>query len=68
MPRGARLVIPEVPLHIIQRGVNRCAIFLDSDDREHYLSLLASVAEDNGIDIHAYVLMGNHYLCEASHK
>lgn len=60
MPRRARLVIPEVPLHIIQRGVNRCAIFLDSDDREHYLSLLASVAEDNGIDIHAYVLMGNH--------
>jgi len=60
LPRRARLVIPEVPLHIIQRGVNRCAIFLDSDDREHYLSLLHYAAENNSIDIHAYVLMGNH--------
>lgn len=60
MPRRARLIIPEVPLHIIQRGVNRCAIFLDSDDRKHYLNLLSTVAEDNLIDIHAYVLMGNH--------
>lgn len=60
MPRRARLVIPEVPLHIIQRGVNRCAIFLDSDDREHYLSLLKCAAENNCVDIHAYVLMSNH--------
>ena len=60
MPRRARLVIPEIPLHITQRGVNRCAVFLDSDDRAHYLSLLSSVSKDHGVDIHAYVLMGNH--------
>jgi len=60
MPRRARLVIPEVPLHIIQRGVNRCAIFLDRDDRKHYLGLLRSTTDDHDIDVHAYVLMGNH--------
>jgi len=27
MPRQARLEIPGIPLHITQRGVNRCAIF-----------------------------------------
>ena len=39
MPRRARLEIPEIPMHITQRGVNRGAIFIDDDDREHYLAL-----------------------------
>jgi putative transposase len=60
MPRSARLEIPNVPLHIIQRGVNRCAVFIDEDDRRHYLNLLQSVAKDHEIAVHAYVLMGNH--------
>lgn len=60
MPRRARLVIPEIPLHITQRGVNRCAIFLDRDDRKRYMDLLRSSTEHHGIDVHAYVLMGNH--------
>ena len=60
MPRRARLVIPGIPLHITQRGVNRCAIFLDIDDRKHYLALLRSTTVHHDIDVHAYVLMGNH--------
>lgn len=60
MPRRARLELPNVPLHIIQRGVNRCAAFIDVDDRRHYLHLLRAAALDNDIDVHAYVLMGNH--------
>lgn len=60
MPRQARLEIPGVPLHITQRGVNRCAIFLDDDDRRHYLCLLGESAAKHGLEIHAYVLMGNH--------
>ena len=60
MPRQARLEIPGVPLHITQRGVNRCAIFLDDDDRRHYLCLLGESAAKHGLEIHACVLMGNH--------
>jgi putative transposase len=60
MPRQARLEIPGVPLHITQRGVNRCAIFLDDDDRRHYLRLLGESAASHALQIHAYVLMGNH--------
>jgi putative transposase len=60
MPRQARLEIPGVPLHITQRGVNRCAIFLDDDDGRHYLRLLGESAAKRGLEIHAYVLMGNH--------
>src|SRR5258706_4295898 len=60
MPRPPRLELPGVPLHITQRGVNRCATFLDDDDRHDYLRLLGLFAGQNALAIHAYVLMGNH--------
>jgi len=52
--------INDRPLHIAQHGVNRGAIFVDDDDRLHYLMLLAESARDHDISIHAYVLMRNH--------
>src|SRR6185369_2612371 len=60
MPRRPRLDLPGVPLHITHRGVNRCAIFIDDEDRHHYLRLLGLFARENNLAIHAYVLMGNH--------
>jgi putative transposase len=47
-------------MHVIQRGVNRAATFVDDDDRHYYLHLLRSYSQTEGILIHAYVLMGNH--------
>ena len=60
MARPPRLELPGVPLHITQRGVNRCAVFLDDDDRHDYLRLLGLFAKQNVLAIHAYVLIGNH--------
>lgn len=60
MPRRARLELPGIPLHITQRGVNRGAVFVDDDDRYHYLSLLLEVTVAHDVAVHAYVLMGNH--------
>jgi putative transposase len=60
MPRRARLEVPGIPLHIVQRGVNRGAVFVDNEDRHHYLDLLNKVAVDYEVAVHAYVLMGNH--------
>jgi putative transposase len=60
MPRRPRLELPGVPLHITQRGVNRTAVFIDSGDRHHYLSLLGSTFLQYNVELHAYVLMGNH--------
>jgi len=60
MPRQTRLELPGTPLHITQRGVNRCAIFLDEQDRRHYYELLRDAVHEHGIKVHAYVLMGNH--------
>lgn len=60
MPRRPRLELPGVRMHTTHRGVNRCAIFIDDEDRHHYLRLLGLFARDSALEIHAYVLMGNH--------
>jgi putative transposase len=60
MPRQARIVLPGVPLHLIQRGNNRQACFYVDDDYQRYLEWLRTYASDNGCAIHAYVLMTNH--------
>jgi putative transposase len=60
MPRRARLVLPDVPLHVIQRGVNRQACFLDAQDSQRYLGYLRMCLSAAPCSLHAYVLMSNH--------
>jgi putative transposase len=60
MPRRARLALPGVPLHLIQRGNNRQACFFADEDCRFYLDWLAEHAGKTGCHVHAYVLMTNH--------
>lgn len=60
MPRRARIILPNVPIHIIQRGNNRQACFFAEQDYHFYLEWLARYAKQFGCQIHAYVLMTNH--------
>ncbi|SOO17799.1 hypothetical protein XFF6992_20003 [Xanthomonas citri pv. fuscans] len=60
MPRQTPLELPGVPMHVVQRGVNRCAIFLDDEDRHHYCLLLRMARERFAVRVHAFVLMDNH--------
>lgn len=60
MPRRARISLPNVPLHLIQRGNNHQACFFSDEDYRFYLDWLAEYAEKAGCRIHAYVLMTNH--------
>ncbi len=60
MPRGPRLVLPDVPLHIVQRGVNRQSCFFAPRDYADYLRLLCVFADVHGCRVHAYCLMTNH--------
>jgi len=60
MPRRARLVIPCIPWHIIQRGNNHGACFYDNSDYQYYLDTLAEQAVKYNCRIHAYCLMTNH--------
>lgn len=60
MPRRARLAIPGIPWHIIQRGNNRSACFYADEDYRRYLDTLTELAGKFGCAVHAYVLMTNH--------
>lgn len=55
-----RHVIPGVPVHITQRGVNRRATFLSDDDFAYYLWILQAANVAAACAVHAYVLMTNH--------
>ena len=60
MPRRARLSIPGIPWHIVQRGNNRAPCFFDTQDYFTYLQYLAEYSAEFECAIHAYVLMTNH--------
>ena len=60
MARLGRYFLPDQPLHVIQRGNNRGAIFFDQEDYAQYLRWLAAAAAEQGCAVHAYVLMTNH--------
>lgn len=67
MPRRPRLVLPNVPLHVIQRGNNRQACFFAAEDYRRYFDWLVESAGRVGCEVHAYVLMTNpvHLLISA---
>lgn len=60
MPRIARVVIPQCPHHIIQRGNRRQKVFFCDSDKKLYLNLLYHNCRKQGINIWAYSLMDNH--------
>lgn len=60
MPRPPRIRVPGIPLHVVQRGNNRCTTFFEDGDYREYLSWLEHAAERYAVSVHAYVLMTNH--------
>ena len=60
MARLPRLTLAGYPHHIILRGNNRQAIFMDMADFQRMLALLQAHATEQGVQVHAYVLMSNH--------
>ena len=60
MPRRARLTLPGVPHHLVQRGNNKVACFYNTSDYLVYLEWLQLYAELHRCHIHAYALMTNH--------
>lgn len=60
MARLARIVIPQVPHHVTQRGNRRLPVFFSDDDRGEYLRLVAEAAGAAGTSCLAWCLMDNH--------
>jgi len=60
MPRRARSYIAGLPCHLVQRGNNREACFIEPEGSLFYLELWRSVSSKYGVKVHAYCLMTNH--------
>src|SRR5262245_38841824 len=61
MSQPLRVFEPNVSVHVIHRGHNRQMIFGDDSDFELFLSLLKTEGISNGVAIHGFTLMTNHY-------
>jgi REP-associated tyrosine transposase len=60
MPRKARVILPDTPHHIVQRGHNRNAVFIESYDYNYYLDTLNEWKQELDIEVFAWCLMTNH--------
>ena len=60
MPRLLRLVVPDVPYHVTQRGNHRERTFFEDGDYALYRDLLGQAARRAGTKVLCYCLMPNH--------
>ena len=60
MARLARIVIPDVPHHVTQRGNRRLPVFFGDNDRAAYLALVAAACSERAMTCLAWCLMDNH--------
>ena len=60
MPRKARFYLPGQPVHVVQRGNCKQAVYYEDDDYRAYLKWLKEGTNKHGCAIHSYVLMTNH--------
>ena len=61
MARKLRVVVAGGWYHVVNRGNRRAAIFRTDTDRRRFLGRLAELPERFRTEIHAFVLMDNHY-------
>lgn len=55
-----RIIVPYLPHHIVQRGLNGRQTFLIDDDYAVYLEIMAQCCDQYQIEILAYSLMPDH--------
>lgn len=60
MPKFSRVVVPEYPHHVTQRGSRRQQVFFCEEDYQAYTELVAQAKAGADAEIWAYCLMPNH--------
>jgi len=60
MPRMARVIVPNCPHHVVQRGHNRKAVFIGNRDYRYYLENLIEAKRELSVKVYALCLMTNH--------
>lgn len=59
--RRPRIVVPGIPMHIVQRGNNQQSCFSNEEDYASFLDWLGEYSHLSQSSVHAYVLMPNHF-------
>lgn len=69
MPRVARIYQRSLCYHVVNRGINRQAIFQDANDYEYFTQVIKKYKERYGVKVYHWAWMGNHYhlLAEVAH-
>jgi len=60
MARMARVVVPNFPHHVTQRGNRRQKTFFCEGDYQYYVELVSEYSQQTGTEVWAYCLMPNH--------
>jgi putative transposase len=60
MARIARVIVPNIPHHITQRGNRRQTTFFRDDDYQEYINLLSEWCSLQEVEVWTYCLMPNH--------
>ncbi len=60
MARMARVVVPNYPHHVTQRGNRRQKTFFCDNDYRYYIDLMSTFSRQSGTEVWAYCLMPNH--------
>src|SRR5260370_10222192 len=60
MARLARIIVPDTPYHVTQRGNGRERTFFSDDDFALYRDLLGEAFRDAKVGVWAWCLMPNH--------
>jgi putative transposase len=61
MPRPLRIYVEGQSVHVMHRGINRMQIFDDDGDYHAFIRIVRYGARQEGVDVHAFALMINHY-------
>jgi REP element-mobilizing transposase RayT len=61
MARKLRVEYPGAVYHVMNRGDRREPIFMDDADRRRFVESLGEACAKTGWQVHAYVLMPNHF-------
>ena len=61
MARALRIDVAGAWYHVMNRGHRGQSLFLDDMDRRRFLGAVAELPERFALEVHAFVLMSNHY-------
>ncbi len=61
MARKNRVTLPNIPIHILKKGINQEDVFHNDEDYESFYNLLIDIAKKFDIKIYAYILLKNSF-------